>query len=154
MVILCDAGYPPYSYAEGDEAKGLYTDILRAAFKRMPGYRVDIRPMPWARGLAEVASGRAFALFPPYYRPSERPWMDYSRPMLKEKVVVLCPSLAVAQATHLGCCHRWLTSSARSDQIGYLRGALDWHRNCFPPSVNRAAEVRWPARYCQNHDGN
>lgn len=88
VVILCDAGYPPYSYAEGDEAKGLYTDILRAAFKRMPGYRVVIRPMPWARGLAEVASGRAFALFPPYYRPSARPWMDYSRPILKEKVVV------------------------------------------------------------------
>lgn len=88
VVILCDAGYPPYSYAEGDEAKGLYTDILRTAFTRMPGYRVQIRPVPWARGLAEVASGRAFALYPPYYRPSARPWMDYSRPILKEKVVV------------------------------------------------------------------
>ena len=88
VVILCDAGYPPYSYAEGDEAKGLYTDILRTAFTRMPDYRVHIRPVPWARGLAEVASGRAFALYPPYYRPGARPWMDYSRPILKEKVVV------------------------------------------------------------------
>lgn len=88
VLILCDAGYPPYSYAEGDEAKGLYADILRAAFTRMPTYRVHIRPVPWARGLAELASGRAFALYPPYYRPSERPWMDYSRPILSEKVVV------------------------------------------------------------------
>lgn len=88
VVILCDGGYPPYSYAEGDEAKGLYTDILRTAFTRMPGYRVHIRPVPWARGLAEVASGRAFALYPPYYRPVARPWMDYSRPILREKVVV------------------------------------------------------------------
>ncbi|MHC8334418.1 substrate-binding periplasmic protein [Pseudomonas sp. LB3P25] len=88
VVILCDAGYPPYSYAEGDEVKGLYTDILRKAFSRIPEYNVHIRPVPWARGLAEVASGRAFALYPPYHRPSARPWMDYSRPILKEKVVV------------------------------------------------------------------
>ncbi|MNF26303.1 Bacterial extracellular solute-binding protein, family 3 [compost metagenome] len=88
VTILCDAGYPPYSYAEGYQAKGLYHDILRAAFARMPEYRVHIRPLPWARALAELASGRAFALYPPYYRPGERPWMDYSRPILREKLVV------------------------------------------------------------------
>lgn len=88
VTILCDAGYPPYSYAEGSQAKGLYSDILRAAFARMPEYRVHIRPLPWARGLAELAKGRAFALYPPYFRPGERPWMDYSRPILREKLVV------------------------------------------------------------------
>ncbi len=88
VTILCDAGYPPYSYAEGDQAKGLYHDILRTAFARMPEYRVHIRPLPWARGLAELAKGRAFALYPPYFRPGERPWMDYSRPILREKLVV------------------------------------------------------------------
>lgn len=88
VTILCDAGYPPYSYAKGDQAKGLYHDILRAAFARMPEYRVHIRPLPWARGLAELAKGRAFALYPPYFRPGERPWMDYSRPILREKLVV------------------------------------------------------------------
>lgn len=62
LVILCDAGYPPYSYADGDEAKGLYTDILRKAFTRMPEYNVQICPVPWARGLAEVASPPAYLL--------------------------------------------------------------------------------------------
>lgn len=88
VTILGDAGYPPYSYDVGGEAKGLYSDILRAAFARMPEYRVHIRPVPWARGLAELAKGRALALYPPYFRPSERPWMDYSRPILREKLVV------------------------------------------------------------------
>lgn len=88
VVILCDAGYPPYSYAEGDEAKGIYTDVLRAAFARMPEYRVHIRPVPWARGLSELSQGRAFALYPPYRRPGERPWMDYSRPIVRETLVV------------------------------------------------------------------
>ncbi|WP_144172309.1 MULTISPECIES: substrate-binding periplasmic protein [Pseudomonas] len=88
VVILCDAGYPPYSYAEGDEAKGIYTDILRAAFTRMPEYRVHIRPVPWARGLSELSQGRALALYPPYRRAEERPWMDYSRPIVRETLVV------------------------------------------------------------------
>ncbi|WPC06174.1 transporter substrate-binding domain-containing protein [Pseudomonas benzenivorans] len=88
VVILCDAGYPPYSYAEEGEAKGIYADILRVAFARMPDYRVRIRPLPWTRALAELAKGRAFALYPPYKRTSERPWMDYSRPILREKLVV------------------------------------------------------------------
>lgn len=88
VTILSDAGYPPYSYAEAGEAKGLYQDILRAAFARMPEYRVHIRPLPWARGLAELAKGRALAIYPPYFRPGERPWMDYSRPILREKLVV------------------------------------------------------------------
>ena len=88
VTILSDAGYPPYSYAEAGEAKGLYHDILRAAFARMPEYRVHIRPLPWARGLAELAKGRALAIYPPYFRPGERPWMDYSRPILREKLVV------------------------------------------------------------------
>ncbi len=87
VTVLCDASYPPYSYAENDEAKGLYSDILRAAFARMPGYRVSIRPVPWARGLSALEKGTAFALFPPYHCPVERPWMDYSRPILEESVV-------------------------------------------------------------------
>lgn len=92
VTVLCDASYPPYSYAENGEAKGLYSDILRAAFARMPGYRVSIRPVPWPRGLAAVEKGTAFALFPPYYRPVERPWMDYSRPILEESVVAFMRS--------------------------------------------------------------
>lgn len=86
--ILCDEGYPPYSYAENGEARGLYSDILRAAFARMPAYQVSIQPVPWRRGLLLLERGSAFALYPPYLRPQERPWMDYSRAILEEKVVI------------------------------------------------------------------
>ena len=95
VTVLCDAGYPPYSYVENGEAKGLYSDILREVFARMPGYRVSIRPVPWPRGLAELARGSSFALFPPYHRPQERPWMDYSRPILEESVVTFVRSASV-----------------------------------------------------------
>lgn len=89
VTILCDSGYPPYSYAENGQAKGLYTDILRAAFARMPAYQVSIQPVPWQRGLEQLEHGKAFALYPPYYRPQERPWMDYSQPILAETRVIV-----------------------------------------------------------------
>lgn len=88
VTVLCDNGYPPYSYEENGEAKGLYLDILKAAFAMMPDYQVSIRPTPWRRGLYKLEKGQAFALFPPYYRPQERPYMDYSSPILEERLVV------------------------------------------------------------------
>ncbi|WP_434656586.1 substrate-binding periplasmic protein [Chromobacterium violaceum] len=91
VTILTDNGYPPYSYEAGGQAQGIYNDILRAASDRLSGYRIELHPVPWKRGLAELEAGRALALSPPYYRPSERPFMrPYSVPMLREKVVVYC----------------------------------------------------------------
>lgn len=100
VTVLCDNGYPPYSYEENGVAKGLYLDILQAAFAMMPDYQVSIRPTPWRRGLYKLEKGQAFALFPPYYRPQERPYMDYSRPILEERLVVFIRS-QVAQTRRL-----------------------------------------------------
>lgn len=88
VIILCDEGYPPYSYAQNGEPKGIYPDILRAIFDKMDGYDITIKPVPWKRGLKEIEKGSAFALLPPYKRPVERPWMDYSDPILSERFVV------------------------------------------------------------------
>ncbi len=91
VTIYADAGYPPYSYVDGGKAAGVYAEIMRRAFARMPRYAVTIEPAPWKRGLALLASGQGFALSPPYRRPQERPWMTpYSEPVLEETVVVVC----------------------------------------------------------------
>ncbi|OWY38019.1 ABC transporter substrate-binding protein [Xenophilus sp. AP218F] len=91
VTILVDDSYPPYSYRENDQAAGVYNDILRAASDRLPGYRIELKPIPWKRGLAELESGEAMALSPPYYRPRDRPFMQpYSVPMLKEQVAAFC----------------------------------------------------------------
>ncbi|WP_093387245.1 substrate-binding periplasmic protein [Rugamonas rubra] len=90
VTIYGDDGYPPYSYLENGEMKGIYTNIIRAAAKRMPEYRVSLQPIPWKRGLVKLETGEAFALYPPYLRPAERPYMDYSDSILAEQLVVYC----------------------------------------------------------------
>jgi polar amino acid transport system substrate-binding protein len=91
VTLLLDEAYPPYSYRTGDEAAGIYADILRAAEPQLRGYRLKLEPQPWRRALAEVEAGRALAIVPPYHRPRERPWIaPYSVPILEERVVVFC----------------------------------------------------------------
>ncbi len=91
VTIYADGSYPPYSWQENGEVRGLYTRILRTAFSRMPDYEVEIRAVPWKRGLKLLESGSGFALYPPYFRLRQRPWIwPYSLPIADEQVVVFC----------------------------------------------------------------
>lgn len=91
VTVYADDGYPPYSYANGEKALGIYNDILRKAFSRMDGYSVKIDPVPWKRGLMYLENGTGFAISPPYLRPDERPFIHpYSEPILDEEIVAFC----------------------------------------------------------------
>lgn len=90
ITVYCDDSYPPYSYLENDQIKGIYTEILLEAFSRMDGYTITIKALPWKRGLLLLKSGKGFAIYPPYYRPNDRPFLDYSIPILSEEIVALC----------------------------------------------------------------
>lgn len=92
VVILADDDYAPFSMKTLDgQADGVYVRILREAFAQLDGYEVVIKPVPWKRGLKHIRQGRAFAIFPPYFWPEQRPYMaPYSEPILNERVVVAC----------------------------------------------------------------
>lgn len=97
VVVYADESYPPYSYVERGEAQGIYAEIFRKAFSQMHGYHVQIKSVPWKRGLKMLEEGDAFALFPPYFRPTERPYVKYSTPVLSESVAVFCSEAITAR---------------------------------------------------------
>ena len=88
VVVVGDTSYPPYSYLEDGQAKGIYVDILEAAFAKMPDYDVEIKMLPWKNGMNSVKIGKHVAIFPPYFTEERLPWMLFSEPILKEEVVV------------------------------------------------------------------
>jgi len=91
VTLLMDDSYPPYSYQQQGQAAGIYAEVLQAAEPLLKGYRLQLKPVPWRRGLAAIEAGRELALVPPYYRPLERPWIGpYSVPMLEERLAVFC----------------------------------------------------------------
>jgi len=118
VTIYADDSYPPYSYSEKGEAKGIYYQILMKAFSQMPDYEVTIQPVPWKRGLKLLEKGAGFALYPPYKRSKERPYIEpYSTPILEEKVVAFCNSDTLKNTNS----HVW-PSNFRNLTIGINQG--------------------------------
>lgn len=57
----------------------------------MKGYQVKINAVPWKRALSYIERGKGFAIYPPYHRAEDRPYMwPYSIPILDERVIVVC----------------------------------------------------------------
>jgi len=90
VIVYADESYPPYSFIEKGQLVGIYPEIFRKAFARLPHYQVLIRPIAWKRGLLLLETGYGFALFPPYRRVQERPYMSYSESVLTELTSVFC----------------------------------------------------------------
>ncbi len=90
VLIYGDDGYPPYSYLDNDgkTPKGIYVEILRQAFTKMPEYEVEIKLYPWKRGLDMIQTGKGLAMFPPYFSEERESWMNLSEPILAERVMV------------------------------------------------------------------
>lgn len=99
VVIFADDNYPPYSFVGKDKKlEGIYKEILEVAFSRMTGYDILMEPGPWKRGLKQVETGNGFGIFPPYFRPKQRPYLNpYSKPILPELVVVFCNEKTLKQ---------------------------------------------------------
>lgn len=90
IAIYADDNYPPYSFVDDGQLTGIYTRIIQKALTRMPEYQVTLVPVPWQRGVVLLEKGSAFALYPPYFRPQERPYLRYSEPILTEQTAVYC----------------------------------------------------------------
>lgn len=91
VVIEGDDDYAPYSYVENGQFKGIYVDFLKVVARKLaPAYDVELRPMPWKRGLKNLETGESLALFPPYHN-KERAYIEsYSTPIYRESVVLFC----------------------------------------------------------------
>ncbi len=88
--VLADAGYEPYSFDKNGQPAGLYYEIVKVIFAQMPEYEIVYHPLPWKRALNDLKINKAFAIYPPYYRPVERPWIQYSDKILDEHISLFC----------------------------------------------------------------
>lgn len=79
-----DKNYPPYSYEENAKAKGVYVDILKLAFSKLPDYDVKFNMMAWKRAIVLVKKGSSIGFFPPYYSDERTSWTKFSEPILSE----------------------------------------------------------------------
>ena len=88
VTIFGDKSYPPYSYSDEGKAKGIYVDVFKEAFERIPDYDVKFEMIPWKRMVDGVKSGEYAGFFPPYYSEERTSWINYSTPIMAEQVIV------------------------------------------------------------------
>lgn len=90
IVLYHDESYPPYSYKDDDgKPVGIYVELLKIVDERLEDYVFIFEPVPWKRALNYMETGEGFAMFPPYFRPEERPWLDYSIFLMEEGIAAV-----------------------------------------------------------------
>lgn len=71
---------PPYSYYEEGKLTGLDIEVVKILFHHI-GRDIKIRPLPWARVLAELKSGDIDGAFSFYYSPGRESYAVYMGPV-------------------------------------------------------------------------
>ncbi len=89
--IHVDANYKPFSFDDNGVAKGIYIDVLKAAFAQMEGFDVTLTPVPWQRGKKLMEAGRGFGLAPAFFHGHDWPYLyPYSLPFYTETILAVC----------------------------------------------------------------
>lgn len=97
VTLYGDESYPPYSYVEAGVFKGIYVDFLRQVSGAMPGFRLQLSPVPWKRGLQMMQNGEAMGLFPPYQFADRTYLAPYSVALNAEHIVLMCHQAVMAR---------------------------------------------------------
>jgi PAS domain S-box-containing protein len=81
LTFLCDRSYPPMTYLDAGQPKGVVVDILRALGTRI-GRPIDIRAIDWREAQGLVAGGKADALCQMSVTEARKKIFDFSDSML------------------------------------------------------------------------
>lgn len=91
VVLEGDDDYAPYAFMENGRYTGIYIEFFKkVAEKLAPDYQLELRPVPWKRGLKNIENGSSFALFPPYFNSDRQYIQHYSSSIHQENIVLFC----------------------------------------------------------------
>jgi len=91
VTIYVDNNYSPFSFSKNNQPTGMYINILKAAFKKMQGFKVNIVPIPWKRGKKMMENGDGFALAPAFFHAHDWEYLyPYSLPFYTETIIAVC----------------------------------------------------------------
>jgi len=75
--------YPPFEFAENGQIKGISTEIVNEAFKRM-GIKIVIKTYPWARAMDMVKNGEVDGIFSVFKTPERKAFIDFPTPLVAD----------------------------------------------------------------------
>ena len=87
IVKLATVDFPPYSFLEKDEIKGIEVEIIERIFEKL-GIKYTIELLPFARALKSVEDGDRDFIFNFYKNPDRLKKFDYSDPILDNPLII------------------------------------------------------------------
>lgn len=121
VTILVADAYEPFSYSVNGEPMGVYVDILRAVFRHLSGFDIELKAVPWERGKMMMENGKALALAPAYFHAHDWGYLyPYSIPLLREDVALICHAAVTNTANR-----RW-PQDYTDLSVGNIRGFDGW----------------------------
>jgi polar amino acid transport system substrate-binding protein len=91
VTLLTDNNYPPYSYVENGELKGISVEIVNLVGQHLSNYNIELKPVRWTQGLKQVRTGKALGIVGVYFSGKHRPYLyPYSDSLIKDEAVIVC----------------------------------------------------------------
>lgn len=119
--LLADKNYMPYSYLEDGEVRGIYPDIIRAAFSLMPNYKLKLTAVDRIDGISSIQNGDALGLIGVYVRGQDMQSVyPFSFPIGRESVVTICHQKVPSVSTKV-----W-PNDYQSLLVGNIEGFDGW----------------------------
>ena len=112
LVVNVDEANPPFMYAQGGKAAGIYPALIGAAFKRL-GVPVAVQPKPWKDAIQAMDGGLA-GVGGIYKNAKREKKYDYSEPIFVERLVVYSSRKTPLNFTAV--------DDLKSRRVGVLRG--------------------------------
>ena len=83
-VVMTTAEFAPYMGSQLSQ-QGVFVEIATEAFKR-EGYTLQVRFLPWVRGLAYAKEGKVDGVIGLWYSQERSQWFAYSRSVISNKI--------------------------------------------------------------------
>lgn len=129
--VLTDSSYPPYSYVEKGELKGIYIDIVKQLNATMKDFEIQLTGLGWRDAKSKVKDGEFPALLGAYYHGHDWEYLyPYSQPLLYENVVLACHKERVSEVgllwpedfkdklvSHISGYDGWLHDNVRDKKV-------------------------------------
>lgn len=87
-VVLATHYFPPYSFEQDHQVKGIAVDLVQEAMRRLK-IPVTIKIYPWARALEETKIGNTDGIFSAFKTPDRELYLSYGKETLIPYVMVL-----------------------------------------------------------------
>lgn len=143
VTLLIEQSYPPYSYVDDNELKGLLVDIVSTIDKKLEGFTIKLIPSTWPVAKSKIRNGEQLGLVGPYLNVDIWPYMyPYSATILYEKVITVCHENEMLDRSK-GQPREWPDSYANLT-IGTVAGYDGWHGDYRNSNVNTMRFFEYP----------